>query len=269
VLTRTRQRLAALRPSLESLGPLPGPDDAAPEAEPAQVALPPNAPSPPAEIPMPVPVVHLMPALDRPASTGPSLWARHASFADREPVHAITPLPLARIAPAVEWAPAALPPPPVLVTRPKSHLASTLPLGGDTPVSLPLPFQAASATPAQVYERAVAQAQAAQGPAGSSREPRDLGSTVALGNDLPAPPLPPGVPDLTLPQYASLRVELNANPESTARILATYRISAEGRQAIDAHWRARFEADPLQRMMFARAYASYNLWLKQNAAAKG
>ena len=238
VLTRTRQRLAAQRPSLESIGPLPGPDELEPEAEPTPPALK-DAPLPPEEIPAPVPVVYLMPGLDMPASSGPSLWARHASFGGRE------------------------------VQRPGNHLASTLPLG-ETPVSMPLPFLAARSTPAQVYERAVAHAQVVQGPAESSRGPRDLGSTVALGNDLPAPPLPPGVADLTLPQYASLRVELHANPGNSALILASYRVSAEGRPALDAHWRARFEADPLQRMMFARAYASYNLWLKENSsAAKG
>ncbi len=243
VFTRTRRRLAAQRPSLESLGPLPGPDDLEPAAEPLPPALK-NAPLPPKEIAVPVPVMHLMPGLDMPSSSGPSLWARHASFGGREPVHAIAPIP---------------------VKRPGSHLASTLPVGGNTPVSLPLPFQAASSTPAQVYERAVAHAQVVQGPAESSRGTKELSSTVALGNDLPSPPLPPGVADLTLPQYASFRVELHANPRNSALILATYRVSAEGRPALDAHWRARFEADPLQRMMFARAYASYNLWLKQNS----
>jgi len=275
VFTRTRQRLATQRPPLESLGPLPGPDDLEPEAEPALAAVK-NAPLPPEEIAYTPPVVHLMPALDVPASNGPSLWSRHASFAGREPVHAITPLPPVRFAPepspapVAEWSPAPLPPQlppqPILVKRSGRDLGSTLPVGAGTPMSPTLPFQAASSTPAQVYERAVAHAQIVQGPAESVREPQNLGSTVSLGNDLPTPPLPPGVPDLTLPQYASLRVELHANPGSSAQILATYRVSAEGRPALDAYWRARFEADPLQRMMFARAYASYNLWLKQNSS---
>src|SRR3954447_16507462 len=35
-LARARQRLAAQRPTLESIGPLPGPDELEPEAEPAE-----------------------------------------------------------------------------------------------------------------------------------------------------------------------------------------------------------------------------------------
>lgn len=274
VFTRTRQRLAALRPPLESIGTLPGPDDLEPEAEPS----PPEsrkAPLPPEEIAAPAPVVHLMPGLDMPASKGPSLWARHASFAGREPVHPIAPIPLARLAPEASpapvaaWSPVALPPQPVLVKRSGRDLGSTAPIGANMPVSPLMPFQAAGSTPAQAYDRAVAHAQAVQGSPESARGTSDLGSTVALGNDLPTPPLPPGVPDLTLPQYASLRVELHVNPGNAALILATYRVTAEGHPTLDAHWRARFKADPLQRMMFARAYASYSLWLKQNSPAKG
>ena len=31
---------------------------------------------------------------------------------------------------------------------------------------------------------------------------------------------------------------------------------------LDACWRARFEGDPLLRMMFAKAYATYVAWLR-------
>jgi hypothetical protein len=272
VLTRTRQRLAAQRPTLESIGPLPGPDDLAPETEP-EIAASKKVPLPAEEVPAPPPVVvHLMPTLDVPASSGPSLWSRHASFAGREQHHAITPIPLAPLppepspapAPVAAWAPAVPAPAPVKPAAPDFN--ATLPVSVQSPLAQQMPFQEGQSSPKQAYERAVAHAQAVQGPE-VSRDPNGYGSTVGLGDELPAPPLPPGVPDLTLPQYASFRVDLHVNPANTARILVSYRVSPEGRPALDAHWKARFDADPLQRMMFARAFASYSLWLKENSGA--
>jgi hypothetical protein len=73
---------------------------------------------------------------------------------------------------------------------------------------------------------------------------------------------PPGVPDLTLPQYASLRVELQMHPEQEEATLARYRVTRESRPALDEYWRGRFEADPLLRMMFAKAYATYVAWVR-------
>jgi hypothetical protein len=267
-LARTRQRLAAQRPDLESIGPLPGPDEIEPAPSPVAAK---NAPLPPEQAPMPAPVVHLMPGLDGPSSDGPSLWSRHANFADRAPTPPLASAPLAPPPPAPEpspapWSPVAPPPSAVVVKPAMPDFNSTLPTSADSPLSAPMPFQAAQSSPTQAYERAVAQAQAMQGPVESSREVKDLGSTVAISNDLPAPPLPPGVPDFTLQQYASFRVDLHTNPANAPRILSLYRVSPEVRPALDAHWKARFEADPLQRMMFARAFAAYSLWLKENAA---
>ncbi|MEP7120510.1 MAG: hypothetical protein ABJE95_06365 [Byssovorax sp.] len=248
-LARARQRLAAQRPPLESIGPLPGPDELDPEAAPSSAM---NTPLPGDELPMPVPVVHLMPGLDGPASNGPSLWSRHASFADRAPAPPIVQAPFA--APAV-------------VKPATPDFNSTLPTNLDSPLAAPMPFHASQASPTQAYERAVAQAQAIQGPAESSREVKSLGSTVSLVNEVAAPPpLPPGVPDFTLQQYASFRVDLHTNPTNAPRILGLYRVSHEVRPLLDAYWKARFEADPLQRMMFARAFAAYSLWLKENSA---
>jgi hypothetical protein len=96
-----------------------------------------------------------------------------------------------------------------------------------------------------------------------------LGETVATPAGAPAAalpfaiPLPRGCPDLTLPQYASLRVELQTKPAEEAAILARYQVAAGARADLDAHWRRRFEADPPLRMEFARAYASYVAWMRQ------
>jgi hypothetical protein len=98
-----------------------------------------------------------------------------------------------------------------------------------------------------------------------------MGETVGVSTVGPAaaslpftaPPLPAGCPELTLPQYASLRVELQLSPEQETAILGRYRATPGARSALDAHWRRRFEADPLSRMEFARAYAAYLGWLRQ------
>jgi hypothetical protein len=259
VLMRTRKRLEAQRPTLESLGPLPGPAELEPAAEPAPPPLPPElARVEPAAAPV---VVHEMPALrDAPSAGGPSLWARHSSERGRG---VELPPSYVAMAPAAPAAPEPVSPAlPALVARPASHLVSTMPLGMESPVAA-MPFKAAPAAPAQAFQQAVAHAQAVQGPAEARPA---LGATVAVGAEVAAPALPPGVPDLTLPQYASLRVEIATTPDRVPQILSRYGVRPEGRDALEAHWRARFQADPLLRMMFARAYASYTAWLKANPA---
>ena len=80
--------------------------------------------------------------------------------------------------------------------------------------------------------------------------------------------MPAGIVDLTTQQYASLRAELQLRPAHTAAILERYRVAGGGgRAALDGYWRSRFEADPLLRMVFARAYAEYLAWLKANPVA--
>jgi hypothetical protein len=72
------------------------------------------------------------------------------------------------------------------------------------------------------------------------------------------------VPNLALQQYASLRVELAVSPAEAEAILGRYGVPSGARPALDAYWRSRFEADPLLRMMFAKAYATYATWLREN-----
>jgi hypothetical protein len=228
VFARTRSRLQLQQPSLESLGPLP------PAPPPAAE---PSAPAPPSAPPPPPTEVELQQSTAQRGPVAPGL----PSFLATPPL-ITTPTPL----PAVVRAPSAL--------------ISTVAVGPEQPApAASLPFRPADAGVA--LENALAHARATQG------EPRRgvvaAGGTVGIATGptaLSAPP--PGCPDLTLPQYASLRVELHQRPADDATILARYGVQAGGRAALDAHWRARFEADPLLRMEFARAYAAYLAWLR-------
>ena len=249
VVTRTRARLTAQRATLESLGPLPGPDAHAPEPTPAP------PPEPPVEVA--APVIQLISAQLAP----PQLSTGAPSFLVRQP--------------AVYEAPAVIlvPPARVPAPAPAHHLQSTLPLGAQLPLAR-LPFQGAPATPERAFAAAVAHAEAVQGPADSRRASRNLGGTVGVSSETrtPSPALPfatgtpnaPTAPDLTTAQYASLRVELQTHPEREAAVLARYGVPAAARAALEAHWRARFDVDPMLRMEFARAYAAYTAWLRSH-----
>jgi hypothetical protein len=243
VIARTRRRLEMTRASLESIGPLP----------------PPEEPEPPPAAPEPEPEPVALPEVQRSsAQLGVVAKPVRPSF-------------LVTSGPAITPPPVVIAPPPVFAPPPKQSLAGTLPLGAELPIAK-LPFQQAPASPERAFENAVAHAKSVQGT--SDRPPADkppagLGGTVAVApdaNPLAAKP-PPGCPDLTLPQYASLRVELQIRPEHAEATLTRYGVAAGARDALDAHWRARFEADPLSRMEFARAYAAYLGWLRQSGQA--
>jgi hypothetical protein len=197
------------------------------------------------------------------------------------PVPPMAPAPVVSPAPVVAF----VPPPPV--ASPAVSLAATFPLGTELPIAK-LPFVAARPA-SEAFEAARPHAEAVQGPA---RAPAAFGATVGVSSAPPERPLPfglgagprrpaglvetvglppgvadagqapPGVADLTLPQYASLRVDLQMHPEQEEAILARYRVPREGRAALDDYWRGRFEADPLLRMMFAKAYATYVAWVR-------
>src|SRR5262249_29182117 len=128
------------------------------------------------------------------------------------------------------------------------------------------------------FENAVAHAQAVQ----RLVEPgRGVAAGGTMGVSAPAPSaalpfhdgprapaeLPPGCPDLTLPQYASLRVELQLYPEHRLALLARYGVAAEAHDALDAHWRARFDADPVLRAEFMRGYAVFLGWVRRGSPA--
>jgi len=101
--------------------------------------------------------------------------------------------------------------------------------------------------------------------AGETPTPPAAGGTVAAA-EVPSL-LPSGASELTMAQYTSLRVELHLLPERAASVLARYGIRPEAKEALFAHWRARFEVDPPLRMWFARDYARYLAWVRENPAA--
>jgi hypothetical protein len=201
---------------------------------------------------LPKPVVQVPAALLEPAvGDNPSRWGSKAPSYVAAGEHAAVP---AWVAPPS--AASAVDPPPGLPSpahRPLSGFAATVPVSA-APATPAMPFAARAASSAETLPHVVARAPTAQEGSG----------TVAVGNEVAAPPLPPGIADLTLQQYASLRVELHVRPDCAAASLDRYGVSAESGERLDAYWRARFEADPLLRMTFAQAYAKYLEWLKAN-----
>jgi hypothetical protein len=248
---RARKRLEATRPALESLGRLPDP----PVAPSPAPSAPPHAPS----APPPAPVAVTPPAMVSPASRLSSTLPLGAEL----PVAA---LPFAPGPGAFEAAVARLrrphpnPSPGTGSERRGAESGEEPGIPGAPPAAVQAPRREPS-----ILGGTVAVSSAAPSPALPFRV--EQGATVGLPAGASAEPaVPPGVPDLTLPQYASLRVELHLSPDRAEAILARYGVTGEARAPLDAHWRARFEADPLLRMMFARAYATYTAWLRSNPA---
>jgi hypothetical protein len=251
IVGRTMERLALERPTLESLGPLP--PEAPPPPEPAAEPAPPEAVAPPE-----VQRSSAQLGLGAPPPELPSFLARPSQVPIEVP-----------IAPSIVEAT-----PPARVTPAPSKLAGTLPLGTEAP-RMELPFQQGPVPAARAIENAIAHAAAVQGPAEPRNEAPAHTGTVGVGTIGPAGSVlpfeaapPPGCPELTLPQYASLRVELHLAPERADTILARYGVAAGARAALEAYWRTRFEADPLSRMEFTRAYATYLGWARQQAGQR-
>jgi hypothetical protein len=262
VFARTRARLSSQRPPLASLGPLPGPDEVAPEPEP--VAAPALVALPEPVVPPPV-IQRISSQLETPPPARP---APSFLMGLREAPPSFQPAPVAP-PPQGVLQPAPVLPLPQVVAAP-AHLAGTMALGSALPIQgAKLPFEGARATPEQALASAIAHGDAVKGPV--SRGRLDLGGTVGVSADASVKQALPftgahdaPVPALTLAQYASLRVELQQQTGQEAAVLARYGVPAASRQALDAHWRACFEADPLTRAEFMRAYAAYLAWLRQH-----
>jgi hypothetical protein len=94
------------------------------------------------------------------------------------------------------------------------------------------------------------------------------GGTVQLpAMPMPATPPPassPSAPQLTLPQYASLVVDLSLQPDRRAETLLRYRLTEADAAALDAAHQQRFAADPHTRAAFDQATATYRAWLPAN-----
>jgi hypothetical protein len=232
VLADTRARLSAVQPSIESLGPYPGPDGLAEDVGVRATSSEGHEPETRSET---------TDASAEPAVAVPSYLA-----VERHAMSAPEPLP---------------PSPPAALALPRSMALTAL--GASTPTAAPLPFAAEPTSGDAPFERAVAHAAEVQGPRAPPREA--VSGTVGISNESSGFVPPTGVPDLTLEQYASLRVELDRAPESASVALRRYGVADDARDTLDTHWKARFAADPALRMSFAQKCAEYVAWLEARA----
>ena len=88
---------------------------------------------------------------------------------------------------------------------------------------------------------------------------------LPFDSNRPATPAPTGLgePPFSLEQYASICVDLAADPPKRAEILGRYRVSEAQHRRAEAYWRARMDADPGVRVALDRAFATYRIWLVQ------
>lgn len=68
-------------------------------------------------------------------------------------------------------------------------------------------------------------------------------------------------PALTLEQHASMMVEIAMAPERALEVLGRYRLTPEGKRAVDGHYRERLAASPEAKAAWDRAYQAYYAWL--------
>lgn len=78
---------------------------------------------------------------------------------------------------------------------------------------------------------------------------------------------PPSIPALTIEQYASLCVDLEVDPIHEHQVLQRYRLTAEQKSALDAHFRRVFAEQPFARSAFADARHQYSAWLRTRRQA--
>jgi len=195
------------------------------------------------------------------------------------------PLPQAQVQPP---APVAIPAPPpprkqadsVLPPLDKDPLASTM--GFDNAINLgpALPFGSAGAAksppeaprPAAIPPNIPAAPQQAK--SDSSFPPRPPPQPVhqipvpgkrASESSFPRVATPPSPvnqpPPLTLEQYASLCVELNAAPHQAAEIAGRYGLTQPQWTTVNAYWQGRMTHEPDVRAAWERACVTYRQWL--------
>jgi hypothetical protein len=254
--TRTQRRLASLKPSLESLGPLPGPE----AEEPPQAPVP-EAPLP--ELASPAePRVEVPSFMSNPLPAGPIRpgFMSAAAPATPDPVAVPAPAPVP-LAPAAAPAPAA----PAPRTRGRTLAVAAVP----DPAAPQLPFKPAEGTADEAVQRAVAHAGAAQGEAPPRRV--SLGETTDIGA-IARGPLPFArsvrpIPEYAVERYASLQVELREYADRKEGVLARYTLDPETFAALDDDWKRRMNADSGLRSRFLDACERYRAWLRSRDAA--
>lgn len=71
----------------------------------------------------------------------------------------------------------------------------------------------------------------------------------------------PAVPMLTVEQYASLCVDLELSPQSTAEVLRRYGVTPDAKRTLDEGWSRVFAEQPPRRAAFEHAKVTYRAWL--------
>lgn len=233
-LGQTGRRLMEFPPYLEDLGaPI---DPNAPDAEELAARMRTSLASPGAESELPRPSF----AVAQVAASGPSPWAAHA-----HPAPTPSTPPASASSPSVE-APAWMPKGMLGLTDVGGTVAA--PVGPSAPA---LPFEA---TPPSVSSPPQAPLPP---PLPPGRPP-----TRAPGSALPTRM----IPALSLEQYASLCVDLEADPGRRSETLRRYQIAEEHHASLEAHWQARMTAEPTLAAAFQSARAAYRAWLAQSSS---
>ena len=193
-----------------------------------------------------------------------------------EPVAAAAEIP-AVVAPAAPE-PAPPPPPPPRAVEPPAYMPAPakLPdlrgtsLAVDVPSRAALPFDRGGA--GQRPPEEAPPASIARGEPARPRAPSDLRETSAVffapgsqampfSTKTPAAAPPAETSALTVEQYASLCVDLTANPAHAVETLRRYHLSPEQKCTIDAEWHARFAREPSAWLAWDRACKTYQAWI--------
>jgi hypothetical protein len=248
------------------------PREAAVEVPPPPPPLPPP-PLPPAPLPVFPPAAR---PISAPPVVQPSYRMDQPSYRMAPPV---PPVGVGRVNPAEELGRTRMAPDPSLTAAMRAFLstgpAAALPFvapGASAPQAAPGwtgPVPPISPAPRDAAPRSPQQPEAVDDPFS--------GPTLQIVSPLRAAlPFqrnqPPGraferAPELTLEQYASLCVELDARPDRVVETLARYHLSGEGRASLDALWKPRLSADPALHVAFVRAYATYKASFAQASGA--
>ncbi len=247
---RTKRRLASLRPTVESLGPLPEPDPMAAGAE-----------------PLPAPALDHLPAPVEPQVAVPSYLSSPSAGGPPVPVYMQVSPPAGPDSGASPAAPD-VPTETVPIAPRSAPRIRTMALPVAAPAPEQLPFKPLQGTPEEAVERALAQAAPLRPP--TADKPASLGATLEPGATVGGP-LPFGrsalpIPEYTLERYASLKVELREYADRVADVLARYKLDPETAAALDDDWKRRMNTDSTLRSRFLDACERYRGWLRSRAA---
>jgi hypothetical protein len=103
------------------------------------------------------------------------------------------------------------------------------------------------------------------GPGAASSPPVSAGASAPVA---PSPPVAPVAPStsvrpFTLEQYASLCEDIAFSGGHAAEVLARYGITEAERRALDDHWTALFQKQPMTFLSWQSARATYRAWVRK------